>query len=131
MKKSIKIKEVMTPMPYTIGTEQTLKTVKSVMSKNKIRHLPVLNGGTITGVISERDIYFALALEDKNDSELKVTEVIYPELYTVSGDTSLAEVLEHMGKNKIGSTLIVEDDKVIGIYTAVDVCIKFADYLKS
>ena len=50
------IQRYMTTSPLTVNCEQTLMFAKQIMIDNKIRHLPVLNGGKLVGIISERDI---------------------------------------------------------------------------
>ena len=42
--------------PHTIGREQSLAAAKQLMHKSHVRHLPVLHGGKLVGVLSERDL---------------------------------------------------------------------------
>ncbi|RMG39691.1 MAG: CBS domain-containing protein [Candidatus Dadabacteria bacterium] len=130
MNTTIKIKDVMTPDPHTIAVDQTLKKAKEVMKQHGIRHLPVRDGEKLTGIITERDINFGLAIELKHDYELLVSDVVLPDPYTVTPDTPLAEVAEHMARDYIGSTLILDGEKLVGIFTTVDACRALAKILR-
>lgn len=111
----------MTKLPHTIGIDQTLESAKKMMYEFGIRHLPVLNAGKFEGIISDRDIKLAYAV-DKNCSMLKVGDLINGEAYSVAPNTELKEVAQFMAKNTLGSCLIVENQKVIGIFTTTDAC---------
>ncbi|MCB0353740.1 MAG: CBS domain-containing protein [Bdellovibrionales bacterium] len=118
----ITIREVMTPFPHSIGLDQSLSLAKERMREFNIRHLPVQDGGKLVGIVTDRDMSFALGLEKKSDDEMSVEEVYTAEPYTVSAGTRLGRVLEHMAKDHIGCALVLEHDKLVGIYTTVDAC---------
>ena len=50
------VAKYMTAGPHTIGREQSLVAAKQLMHKIHARHLPVLHGGKLVGVVSERDL---------------------------------------------------------------------------
>src|SRR5437879_4833811 len=50
------IRDYMTPAPHTIGVEQPLAVAAALMQAHHIRHLPVLHGGKLVGILSERDV---------------------------------------------------------------------------
>jgi len=116
------IKDYMTPSPHTIGSHENLKTARALLREHGVRHLPVKKGGMLLGVLSDRDIYFALALEEKHDVEIQVEDIIMPDPYIVTPDTPLSEIVNQMSTQKLGSTLIEENGQLLGIYTTVDVC---------
>lgn len=47
--------QVMSPTPLTIGPEATVADALRMMHLNGLRHLPVLQGGDVIGVVSMRD----------------------------------------------------------------------------
>jgi len=129
VRKDSLIKDHMTPSPHTIGSHENLKTARAMLREYGVRHLPVKKGGELIGVLSDRDIYFALAIEEKHDLEIQVEDIIMPDPYTVAPETELSEVVSHMSTQKLGSTLIEENGKLMGIYTTVDVCRDLAELL--
>lgn len=116
------IRELMTAMPHSIGYDQKLALAQEMMKKYSIRHLPVQKGGNLVGILSERDINLALALDQDYADRLIVEDVSTSEPYIVSPDTKLSEVASKMSVEKIGCTLVVENKKLVGIYTTVDAC---------
>ena len=118
MQNVTQIQEVMTLTPHTIGSDIPVIRAEALMREQGLRHLPVLAGGRLVGIISDRDITLAAAL---GDSKTKVEDVMTPDPYVVTPDTPLARVAAVMAKRKYGSAVIQRSDgKVIGIFTGVD-----------
>ena len=72
------IKDHMTAFPFTIDHNKTVHDARQLMIENRIRHLPVVEGKKITGVISERDIYWVLGphVKMKVEEEIKISDVL-------------------------------------------------------
>ena len=120
MDKTASIAEFMTPMPHTVGSEQTITFAQKLMAKYDIRHLPVLHGGELYGVVSDRDLGMIAGLNEVNPDVTTVEEAMTQEAYTVSKDTPLFAVLEEMLEHKYGSAIVVEGVKIVGIFTTHD-----------
>ncbi len=120
MDKTAPIADFMTPMPHTVGSEQTITFAQKLMQKHDIRHLPVLHGGELFGVVSDRDLGMIAGLNEVNPDHTTVEEAMTQEAYTVSPDTPLFAVLNDMLKHKYGSAIVVEGIKIIGILTTHD-----------
>ena len=116
------IQKYMTTQPYSIEAGKSLSEAKELMSKSKIRHLPVMKGGTVVGMLSDRDLRLVSGFEQVDMSELSVNDVCSTKLYTVSPDTLLSEVCPEMAENLYGSAVVVQNGKLVGIFTTVDVC---------
>lgn len=116
----MEIKDVMTPSPHTIGIEQTISKAEEMMNEFHIRHLPVLHGGKPVGVISSRDILLIKAYPELNPEETTLEEACSADPYMVAPAEKLSTVCQQMSENKYGCTLIVENEKVVGIFSWVD-----------
>lgn len=57
----VRISEVMTKDVLTVGPQASLREAAKIMSDRWIRHLPVVDGGTVVGVLSQRDLAGVLA----------------------------------------------------------------------
>ena len=68
------IDQFMTRAPHTIGYHQTLATAHRMMRELSIRHLPVLDGGKLVGILSQRDLHFIETLKDVDPDEVPVSE---------------------------------------------------------
>jgi acetoin utilization protein AcuB len=122
------IRDYMTPSPHTIGAEQTLAVASELMRKHKIRHLPVLRGGSIVGILSQRDVALISGLPQVDPAEVPVEDAMSEEVYSVRPETPLAEVAATMAAHKYGAALVVgERDRVVGVFTTIDALHALAD----
>jgi acetoin utilization protein AcuB len=122
------VSKYMSPGPHTIGREQSLAAAKQLMHKSHVRHLPVLHGGQLVGVISERELDVIGALP--GSKQLSVEDAMVPDVYVTSADTELATVVSDMARLKVGSAIVVEGDDVVGVFTAVDGLRALAELLR-
>ena len=120
MDKTAPIADFMTSMPHTVGSEQTITFAQKLMQKHGVRHLPVLHGGELHGIVSDRDLGMVAGLNEVNPDATTVEEAMTQEAYTVSKDTPLFSVLNEMLEHKYGSAVVVEGNKIIGILTTHD-----------
>lgn len=114
------IKTFMTTTPHTIGSDQTLEHANKVMHELSIRHLPVLAGGSVVGIISDRDISFLKSFKDIDLKREKVEQAMTLEPVVVEANTLLDVVCSEMAEKKIGSVLIKDNNKLVGIFTWID-----------
>jgi acetoin utilization protein AcuB len=114
------IDQFMTRSPHTIGQDQTLAVAHKMMHENSIRHLPVLDGGALKGIISQRDLEFIESLEDVDPNEVEVSEAMTQDTYTVNANADLAAVAAEMANHKYGSAVVLQDSRVVGVFTTVD-----------
>jgi len=120
MDKNTPVADFMTSVPLTVGSEQTITFAQKLMEKHGIRHLPVLHGGELYGIVSDRDLGMIAGLNEVNPDKTTVEEAMTQEAYTVSKSTPLIAVLREMLDHKYGSVIIVEGVKIIGIFTMYD-----------
>lgn len=116
-----KLGAFMTPAPDTIGHQQTLAAAHDLMRKHAFRHLPVLENGTVVGVLSARDVHAIGRLDATDERALEVWQAMSRDLLTAGPRAGMRRVLQRMAQQKCGSTIVVERGNVIGILTTVDV----------
>jgi acetoin utilization protein AcuB len=110
----------MTRSVHTIGTKSLLADAHRMMNDHGIRHLPVLEGGRLVGMLSQRDLHLIETLKDVDPKEVRVEEAMSQDCYTVASETPLAEVAREMAQHKYGSAVIVRGAEVLGIFTTTD-----------
>jgi acetoin utilization protein AcuB len=118
--RELTVADRMTRTPQVIGVEQSLTAAHELMRSNGIRHLPVLHGGKLVGVLSQRDLHFVESLRDVNPDEVAVEEAMTQDVYAVPPRTPLREVVNEMAERKLGSAVVVEGQKIVGMFTTVD-----------
>ncbi len=123
------IERYMTKSPYSIGTHDPLSKAHSLMHEHGIRHLPVLHGAELVGVVSDRDLHLVESLSEVDPSKVTVEEAMTTIVYAVAPSTPLDEVVGTMATKKCGSAVVMEAGKVVGIFTTIDLCKAFAEHL--
>jgi acetoin utilization protein AcuB len=114
------IETFMTRSVHTIGTKTLLADAHRMMNDNNIRHLPVLEGGRLVGMLSQRDLHLIETLKDVDPKEVRVEEAMSQDCYTVAPEAPLAEVAREMAQHKYGSAVILRGAEVLGIFTTTD-----------
>ena len=120
MPKSLVMRDCMTPTPHTVGKAQTIHFAADLMKKHGIRHLPVLHGGELLGVVSDRDVALITSLDGVDPEKVRIEEAITQEPYSVKLDSKLSEVAAHMAEHKYGAAIVMDGNHVAGIFTTVD-----------
>ncbi|HEX7700246.1 MAG TPA: CBS domain-containing protein [Kofleriaceae bacterium] len=121
----------MTQQPWTIRKDATMAQAHTMMRAHAIRHLPVLDGGTLVGIVSERDLHLIETLPGGNPAVVLVEEAMVSDVYTVEPDKAIDVVVEHMAERKQGSAVVVDrHGTVLGIFTTIDALHILADVLR-
>jgi acetoin utilization protein AcuB len=118
------IKAVMTPFPYWIDGEASVERARLMMAERSIRHLPVMRGGRLVSVLTEREVQLA-------SGETKVRDVCRMGAYVVGLSEPLDRVVLHMAEHHVGSALVVKDGKLAGIFTLTDACLCLGRLLRT
>jgi acetoin utilization protein AcuB len=124
-----KLKNLMTPFPYSVDSEAPIEQAVAFMREHKIRHLPVTTKGALTSLVTDRDVKLVLGPDFAYPRDLKVRDAMVKDCYIVDLATPLSIVLRHMAEQRIGSAVVTRRGKLAGVFTANDVCRAFADYL--
>jgi len=113
------VDEYATPSPITISEDALLADAMALITENEIRHIPVVKGETIVGIVSERDMEFFSGLIDTSTTLIKECMTTNP--FVVKSGTAIEKVAMAMSDRKIGSAIIVDDDqRPTAIFTVTD-----------
>ena len=124
------IAKFMTTQPQTIGADISIAKAEKMMIEHRIRHLPVLRGGTLVGILSERDVKMVMSFKDVDPEKVSVEEAYTPDPYITSPEAKLDEVAEKMANHKYSCVLIEDNHKLVGILTWVDALRAMSEILK-
>lgn len=116
---NITVDEYTSIAPITVDLNSDLKDAELLMQKNEIRHLPVMDGKEVVGIVSQRDIF---ANVGKPWSEfMRVKSVMSTSILFAYANDNLADVAYRLSSEKKGSAIILDDnDKLYGIFTTTD-----------
>lgn len=118
MKPDDKVYRWMTPCPQTIERDATMADARSDMRRLGVRHFPVVDGGELVGIVSERDLSFAERFVDPR--ETCVGDVMTKDPYVVVPYAALADVAHEMAEKKYGAAIVIDRGNIIGVFTMVD-----------
>lgn len=115
------VEEFTTPNPITAQVSTSLDELRQIMADNGIRHLPIMNGKSVIGIVSERDLKVASGLTSSEKRLVTAKDIMIEAPVTVSMNDSLGDVAFEMSKSKIGSVIVNdENDELLGIFTVTD-----------
>jgi CBS domain-containing membrane protein len=122
--------DIMSKDVITIEETETLENLDESMRALRFRHMPVVDGNRLTGLITQRDVLrvsastLLPASRQQNDLLTKrftVRDVMMRDVKTVRPDTPLAEVTRIMLRNKVGCLPVIEgENTLVGIITEAD-----------
>jgi CBS domain-containing protein len=115
------VKEVMNRNVKTIRPEDTVKDAAKVMNENRIGALIVVSGsGEVIGIMTERDILVDVVATGKSADNVKVSDIMTPNIITIEPHRTLEDAADLMTDNKIKKLPVVENGSLVGIVTATD-----------
>lgn len=115
------VRDWMTRKLVTAGLEATVAEVVRLMRTEGIRHVLVMDGERLAGIVSNRDVRGLLGdASPRPTASSPVALVMSESPVTVSPDTLLTRAAREMLERKIGALPVVEDFRPIGILTKAD-----------
>jgi acetoin utilization protein AcuB len=113
----IPIQKYMTQAQYFASPEESVLLAYERMMEHDVRHLPVVRGETLVGVLFKSDLKLVSSLDPAVVRPIKVQSIMVTEYYTVGPDEALDVAAREMSRRKWGSALVTDGGKVVGVFT--------------
>ena len=97
----MKIKDIMTAEPRTCSPDTNLAAAAALMLDGDCGILPVVDDGKLIGVVTDRDMYIALATRNTRASEITVGDVVQTPVYTCGPDDDVHAALATMKQHRV------------------------------
>jgi len=126
----MKVLELMESNPATVGPDDPLGTALKVMAENSCRHLAVLEGENVVGIISDRDLalfYDPVNMTEEKWNKARVRDLMAHEPTTIGSQAPASEAAKLLLKEGFSALLIVDMGNLVGILTDRDFVQYFAD----
>jgi acetoin utilization protein AcuB len=124
------VKDVMQAHPVTATPETRLPQLVRLLQRRGFRHLPVVDGGKLVGIISDRDVKQSTASaastaggreRDRLLEELTAGQIMARAVVTIGPMMGVDEAARLMATRKISALPVTEGDRLVGIVTETDV----------
>jgi len=121
----------MTRKPWTIAPSATMTEAHHLMREHGIRHLPVVDGARVVGIVSMHDLHLLETLPGVSQDEVTVEDAMSAEVFVASENDELADVVDRMADAKLGSAVVMgHAGSLLGIFTSIDAMRALADILR-
>lgn len=130
MKKREPVSRIMTKDVYTVNESDKLQDVATIIRKNKIRHIPVISGNAVIGIISRTDLNrltFGAFFENQEGADesvldmLSISQVMTSNPRTINTNDTIRDVAEIFAKEEYHALPVVDEGELQGIVTTTDV----------
>jgi CBS domain-containing protein len=106
---------------FTVRPDDLVDLAACVMDWRHVRHVPVEDDeGRLIGLLSHRELLKLVARGRSRAASVTVKEVMKPQPYTISPNSSTLEAIELMRRHNIGCLPVVDEGKLVGLITAYD-----------
>jgi CBS domain-containing protein len=116
------IRDAMTSNPRGDDASTTIVDAARLMKSEDVGPLPVVEGGRLVGIVTDRDIVLRVVAEGKDPQSSTVGEIASRDLVTVDPQQDLDEALRLMAQHQVRRLPVVEEDgRLVGILAQADI----------
>ena len=118
------VRDVMTPGVRTVSPAQSLADAAEVMKGEDVGSVPVVEEGSLAGIVTDRDIVTRAVAERRDPQAVKVDEIASRDLVTVEPEQDLDEALALMARHQVRRLPVVEEGRLVGMLAQADVALE-------
>ena len=131
----MKVKNFMTADPVTVDQCKPIREAKRLLDKHRFRHLPIVDGDKVVGVLSDRDIIRSFAISESvmsfsgvdTKDEVIIRDIMADSVMYITSDDNLKDAARIMVSKKIGCLPVVDNGGLVGIITETDILKVFVE----
>lgn len=129
----MKVRDIMTYNVVTISSNTPVMEALKIMEGHNVRRLPVVDKGKLVGIVTIDEIHktqpspaTSLNVWEMNYllSRMNVKEVMHKNAFTIDPEANIEQAMAIAQANKVGSLIVIENGKVVGIITSNDLIFK-------
>jgi CBS domain-containing protein len=118
------IRDVMTADPHTVAADATLQDAAREMKGDDIGAVLVEDDGSVTGILTDRDIVVRAIAEGRDPSSTKVGDVASRDVKTLSPDSSVEDAIKIVREQHVRRIPVVQDGRPAGIVSIGDLALE-------
>jgi CBS domain-containing protein len=123
----MRCREIMTSAVRTAASDTPLREVAVLMREGDMGAVPIVDGGKLVGIVTDRDIVVRAVAESK-DAATPVAEAMTSEIFSVGPDDFVFEAIRLMGDKQVRRIPVVTDSgELAGIISMADIALEIED----
>jgi len=111
----MKVSDIMTREPSTLAPKATLGEAATIMKQEDCGSVPVVDGGRLIGIVTDRDIVVRVVAAGKDPKTASVSEAMTADPVTITPGASIDEAQRVMADRQIRRLPVVEDGRLVGL----------------
>jgi CBS domain-containing protein len=116
-----KVRDAMTPDPATASPSMSVVEAAQEMIKKEKGPLPVVEGGRVVAMVTDRDIIARVVAAGQDPSALRVSDIATKDVVTIGPDQDVQEARQLLAQHQLDRLVVVEEgDRLIGIISEAD-----------
>jgi CBS domain-containing protein len=118
------VEEIMTSNPRTVNVDGTVLEAAQVMRDNDIGDVVVVEGGQVTGILTDRDIVVRAVAEGRDAEATTVVDIATTGVQATEPDASVDDTLRMMREHDIRRLPVVRNGRPVGIVSLGDLAVE-------
>lgn len=114
-------KDLMTSPAECLAPDETLVTAARMLSKYDVGSMPILDGDTLVGVVTDRDIVVEAIAKGLDPKDTPVSAIASTNVVTIEASAPVEEVAALMAEHQVRRLPVVDGGKVVGVVAQADV----------
>ena len=115
------VRERMTSEVVTIEPQASVVDAARKMIQQEKGPLPVVEGGRLVAIVTDRDIIARVVAEGRDPSSMTVDDIDTHDLVTIGPEGDIDEARRLMDQHELDRILVVEGDQLVGIISEADI----------
>lgn len=117
----MKVRDIMTTRVVSVEPGSTVKDAAMLMNRHNIGAVPVIDGGAVRGMLTDRDIVLRCVAESRDPGNVRVSDVCSQGAVSVKPEESVSDAMHVMAAEQVRRLPVVEGGKIVGMISFADI----------
>jgi len=117
----MQVREIMTTRIVSVEPNSSVKDAALLMNRNNIGAVPVVEGTSVRGMLTDRDIVMRCVAENRDAGVCKVADICSQGAVSVKSDQNIADAMNLMSTEQVRRLPVVDNGKLVGMLSIADV----------
>lgn len=115
------VREIMTTRIVSVEPSSTVKDAALLMNRHNIGAVPVVDNGSVRGMLTDRDIVLRCVAENRDAGTLKVSDICSHGAVSVSPSQNVSEAINLMATEQVRRLPVVDNGHIVGMLSFADI----------